>query len=89
MESEHVPWTKKYAPKKMNELEGIDDSLAELKRLVQNFKKGKGILLYGGSGGGKTSSVYALSQELGLELVEINASDNRNADTIEEISIFQ
>ena len=37
------------------------------------------MLLYGPSGGGKTISVCALAKELGYELVEINASDSRNA----------
>ena len=42
-------------------------------------------MLYGSSGGGKTSSVYALAHELGCELVDINASDSRNAGQIEAL----
>jgi replication factor C large subunit len=44
--------------------------------------KKKPIFLYGGIGNGKTSSVYALANDLDLELTEINASDTRNADSI-------
>jgi replication factor C large subunit len=85
MNDESVPWTKKYAPKKLSDMQGLDSTIAELKKAVQGFKRGKGILLYGVSGGGKTSSVYALAQELGLELLEINASDTRNAGSIESV----
>lgn len=83
MQSDFVPWIKKYAPKKIADIEGHGEALEELKKFVTRFKKGKALLLYGASGGGKTSSVYALAHELGYELIEINASDTRNAEQID------
>jgi replication factor C large subunit len=85
MLSENMPWIKKYSPKKEADLEGLSKTFSELKKLVLNFKKGKAIMLYGGSGAGKTSSCYALAHDLNLELIEINASDTRNAGSIESI----
>jgi replication factor C large subunit len=82
---ETMSWVRKYAPKKLSHVDGLDVAIAELGKFVTRFKKGKALMLYGSSGGGKTSSVYALSHELGYELIEINASDTRNADQIDSL----
>lgn len=79
---EHTSWIRKYMPKKLSDIGGHARVLDELKKFVTHFKKGKALLLYGSSGGGKTSSVYALAHDLGYELVEINASDTRNSAQI-------
>ena len=81
------PFTIKYQPKKTDEIIGQDDSIKKLKDFVINFKKQKknAALLYGPSGVGKTISVHALANELDLEIIEINASDYRNADQINSI----
>jgi replication factor C large subunit len=86
--SERVkPWTQQHSPKKVNEVMGQAKAVAELKKFVLNFKqeRKKARLLYGPTGSGKTCSVYALANELGLEVVELNASDVRNADGIASI----
>jgi replication factor C large subunit len=80
-----VSWTRKYLPKQLSDIEGHANALQELKKFVTDFKKGKALLLYGSSGGGKTSSVYALAYDLGYEIVEINASDTRNAASIDSL----
>lgn len=80
-----MSWVRKYAPKKLSHVDGLDVAIAELGKFVTRFKKGKALMLYGSSGGGKTSSVYALAHELGYELIEINASDTRNADQIDSL----
>ncbi len=51
---------------------------------VKNYskQKKKSLLIYGPAGTGKTSAVYALAKELGLELIEVNASDDRTANDI-------
>ncbi len=82
---ESMSWVRKYAPKKLCQVDGLDSAIAELGKFVTRFKKGKALMLYGSSGGGKTSSVYALAHELGYELIEINASDTRNADQIDAL----
>jgi len=81
------PWTLKYAPKRSDDLIGQENPLIQLKRFVLEYKKQKkrGMVIYGSSGCGKTSSVHALADDLGLEIVEINASDSRNKDAIESI----
>jgi len=83
--AEFIPWVKKYTPRKLSDVEGQEQAIQELRKFVAGFKRGKALLLYGGSGGGKTSSVYALAHDLGYELVEINASDTRNAEQINSL----
>lgn len=81
-----LPWTLKYAPKKLSEVRR--QSTGKLKDFVENFKEQgkKALLLHGPTGNGKTVSVMALANELDLELVELNASDKRNADSIIQIA---
>ncbi len=86
MPDNFTPWTKKYLPKGLKDVEGHGKVLEELRKFVTCFKKGKALLLYGDAGGGKTSSVYALAHDLNLELIEINASDTRNADGIDSLA---
>tara|TARA_Y100000310_G_scaffold281722_1_gene302366 strand:+ start:2601 stop:3809 length:1209 start_codon:yes stop_codon:yes gene_type:complete len=78
------PFTIKYQPKKISEIIGQDIALKKLKDFVVNFKRQKknAALIYGPSGVGKTISVHALAKELDLEILEVNASDVRNANQI-------
>ncbi len=78
-----IPWIKKYSPQKLDEIIGQREQIEKLKEYINNFKKTKKpILLYGGCGNGKTASIIAYANTYNLELIEINASDTRNADAI-------
>ncbi len=78
-------WTIKYAPRNSGEVIGQD--VVRLKDFVINFKsqKKKALLIYGPIGCGKTSSVYAIANELSMEILELNASDFRSTDQINSI----
>jgi len=73
-------WVQKYKPT----LENIPCDTKQLYDFVTNYAKQKkrALLLYGPTGTGKTAAVHALAKKLGLELIEVNASDYRNADEI-------
>jgi replication factor C large subunit len=77
------PLVKKYSPAQESDLVGLSKAFLEIKKFVSGFKKGKALMIYGPTGSGKTSSVYAIAHELGLELIEFNASDSRNAASVE------
>jgi len=62
----------------------LEQPVKDLLNFVQNFKKGKGLLIHGPVGCGKTSSIYALANELQYEVLEINASDTRSKNAVEE-----
>lgn len=72
-------WVEKYRPKKLQFVRGHEDAIIKLKSAVQNKKP---VLIYGPVGTGKTSTVYALANDLNYEILEVNASDFRNKDSI-------
>src|SRR3989344_5052102 len=72
----------KYKPKSLKEIFGHDKQIQELKKYILQKKP---ILIYGVTGIGKTATVYALANDLGYELLEINTSDLRNKEQIDNI----
>lgn len=73
-------WAYKYKP----ELEQIPHDTKQLYDFATNYakQKKKALLLHGPTGTGKTAAVHALAKRLGFELIEVNASDHRNAEEI-------
>lgn len=80
-------WTKKYEPKNSSEIIGQDRAIAAIKKYIITFKtaKRKALIIYGMPGCGKTSSVYAIANELGMDVLEVNASDFRNEEAINSV----
>src|SRR3989338_2101399 len=78
------PLTHKYAPKNTKGVIGQDEPIRHLKNFVFNFskQKKKSALIYGPSGTGKTSCAYMIASEIGYEVIEVNASEFRNAEQI-------
>jgi replication factor C large subunit len=90
-----LPWVEKYRPKTEKEVRGFTTNIKKIKDFIINFetklKTGKklrspekAILLEGPPGIGKTTVVYALANDLGYSVVEMNASDVRTEKTIME-----
>ncbi len=78
-------WTKKYLPVTVAEV--MQQKIGIVKQFVQNYRKGqKAVLIHGPVGCGKTSSAYAVANELGYEVVELNASDFRNEGMINSVA---
>ncbi len=77
----------KYTPRGVGELIGLDEQVIKITKFLGDFSKvkKKALLLVGPEGTGKTSSVYAIAQAKGYEVVEVNASDKRNAENIHQI----
>jgi replication factor C large subunit len=79
-------WIHDYRPKTVSEVQGHNTAIELLRNLITHYKKGKkAILLYGGTGNGKTCSVYALANDLNYEVLEFNASDVRKADVMQSL----
>lgn len=81
------PFIHKYAPRIAKDIIGQDAAIHALRRFISNYKiqRKKSMLIYGPAGCGKTSVVYALANDLGYEIIEMNASDARNKNQINEI----
>ena len=81
------PFTQKYAPKRASDIIGQQQVIAKLLDFASNHKKQKkkAALIYGPTGSGKTCAAYLIARQLDLEIVEVNASDFRNAEGINAI----
>jgi replication factor C large subunit len=75
-------WVEKYKPKTLKEIVAQKRAIEQAVNFVRNFKKGKALFLYGPTGIGKTVIVEALANEMGYNLIRLNASDKRTADEI-------
>jgi replication factor C large subunit len=79
----YLPWFIKYKVEKFEEL----IITKEIKKILDFFEKrpkNKGLLLVGPPGSGKTTTVYLIGDHFNFEIFEINASDTRNKNSIEE-----
>ena len=79
-------WIERYRPSSASELEGNDAARKRISIWLESWKNGipdkRGLLLCGPPGIGKTSIVKATAQDLGWIVIELNASDARNAAAI-------
>lgn len=89
MTDNRLPWSERYRPSTREELVGNSASIDTFFEWILSWKTGipkkRAVLLVGPPGTGKTSSVGAIAKDLGYEIVEFNASDKRNKDSIETL----
>ncbi len=87
--SDSLPWPEKHRPRTLDLIVGNSDAIASIKAWVLSWSKSlpekRAVLLIGPPGIGKTATVGALANDLNMELVEFNSSDNRNKDSIETL----
>ncbi len=89
MSEKTLPWAELYRPTNLGQVVGNESAVDTLREWFDSWTpkvNRKVALLHGPAGTGKTSSVFALAQERGYELVEMNASDTRNKDAILRIA---
>ncbi|EPR79382.1 DNA replication factor C subunit [Spraguea lophii 42_110] len=74
-------WAEKYRPKSTSEILGNNKEIYTLKTAISN--KVPGILISGDPGIGKTTAAILSSKECGYEVIELNASDLRNKNMLQ------
>ena len=83
-------WAEKYRPKSLSDLIGNTTTINNLKNWASswgNKATKKGVILSGPPGCGKTSAAFALANDMGWEVIELNASDTRSGNVIEGIAL--
>ena len=75
----------KYKPQNLGEVVSQKTIINGILDWLRKWKPGKALMLYGPSGLGKNLIVELIAKEKGLKLVEINASDKRNAASIKKL----
>ncbi len=85
-----LDWAEKYRPQTLLQVVGHNKAVGELRLWAESWKKGiprdRAVVLYGKAGIGKTTAAHALAHEMGWEVIELNASDQRTADIIEKVA---
>ena len=80
--------TNKYAPKKLEEIEGNDEILTRVRQWLLNWlagKAGRALFLWGPAGTGKTATAYAIANEYDLTIIEMNSSELRDGKRVARI----
>ncbi len=83
------PWTNLYRPARKEDFVGNTAAVEAIEKWLKSWKsktppKKRAIFLYGPPGIGKTSIAQVLANEYDFDLIEINASDARNKNNLEE-----
>lgn len=85
-----MDWTEKYRPQSLQDLVGNGPGVAKLRAWAEAWTRGvpktRAVILAGQPGVGKTSAALALARDMGWAVIELNASDARNAERIKRVA---
>ncbi len=80
-------WTEKHRPSTLAEVRGNDKARNALEEWADTWDQHReAVIVHGSPGIGKTSAAHALANDKGWPVIELNASDQRQADVIDRIA---
>ncbi|WP_048162057.1 replication factor C large subunit [Thermoplasma acidophilum] len=81
-----MSWADKYRPKNIDDVILNSEIRKQITEWIESWKEGipkkRSLILYGSQGTGKTTTAYAIAGTFGVPVVEMNASDQRNRDSM-------
>jgi replication factor C large subunit len=84
-------WAEKYRPQTLADIAGNSQAINQMRRWAESWDHKipakKALVLSGDPGIGKTSAALALANDFGWTIVEMNASDKRNAKAVRDIAL--
>lgn len=85
-----VDWTEAYRPQTLKDIVGNAPALGKLRKWAEEWRTGipskRAVILAGTPGVGKTTAALALAKDMDWAVIELNASDARNADRIKRVA---
>jgi replication factor C large subunit len=79
-------WSEIYRPARVQEMIGNEEERSTVMKWLSGWLSGnKPLLLIGPPGVGKTTLVHVLARQLDYDLIEMNASDTRNREELEQL----
>jgi replication factor C large subunit len=80
-------WTEKYRPTTLSDLRGNDKARDQFHQWARSWDDHReAVVIHGSPGVGKTSAAHALANDMGWDVMELNASDSRTKDEIEKVA---
>jgi replication factor C large subunit len=80
-------WTEKYRPTTLSEVRGNDTARDQLREWAESWDEDRrAVIVHGAPGVGKTSAAHALAEDMGWDVMELNASDSRTGDEIDRLA---
>ncbi len=85
-----MPWADRYRPKNMSDVILSENDRKRIVKWIEDWISGsrtkRALVLHGPPGIGKTTVSHALANEFGLNVIEMNASELRNAESMKRIA---
>ncbi len=87
--TESQPWSSRFRPCTLKEITGNERAIRQFQTWLKSWDKGipkqRAAFLHGPPGVGKTCSVVTLANDLGYDLLEVNASDYRTKKNLDAL----